>query len=372
VAGDQPAKPAVGLGADALRVKPTIGSTLLVVAAIGTAVVVGNVFVAARRTLAWAFATAIVAWLLSAIIELLDRWIPRGAAVLVTVLAVIVVGVGTWVGLIASLRAEANHVQTTLPAAAEKLEQRFEVAKEFRLAARVHDFVAGLDKRFGTSATVSKAAGTAPVYFVTGVLLLFFVGYGPRYLSGALKQIRNPDRRAAVADSLASGSQRARNYLLLTLAQVLVVVALSTLVFYLLGLPGPFGLGLLLGALGAIPNLGMVLGGVPALFLAAANPDEAVIITVVGLIIGLQLVETLGIRRWVDPATVRVGPAAMLTVAIIGFQLYGFGGAAYAGAALVLVLAVLDAGARGKVAIALGPAPDTAAPDTAAVAPEAV
>ncbi|MDQ1364306.1 MAG: hypothetical protein QOE57_348, partial [Acidimicrobiaceae bacterium] len=45
MSGDDPAEPApVGT----LRVKPTLGSTLLVIAAIGTAIVAGNVFVAAR------------------------------------------------------------------------------------------------------------------------------------------------------------------------------------------------------------------------------------------------------------------------------------------------------------------------------------
>jgi predicted PurR-regulated permease PerM len=339
VSGDDPAEPApVGT----LRVKPTLGSTLLVIAAIGTAIVAGNVFVAARRTIGWAFATLIVAWLLSAIIDALDKWMRRGIALLVTILAVMIIGVGTWLGIMASLRAEVGHVRTSLPSAAVQLERRYEVAAQFRLAERVNSFVAEIDKRFSASAAVSKAAGTAPVYFVNGVLLLFFLGYGPRFLAGALDQISDPDRKAQFARAFSRASIRARNYVLIALAQVIVVTAVGTLAFYLLDLPAPFILGLILGTLSAVPLLGAILGGLPAVLLAAAETDKTVIATVAGLLVAVQLVEILVVRRRVDRRTVRVGPALVLIVGLIGFRLYGVGGAAYATIALVFVLALVE------------------------------
>jgi predicted PurR-regulated permease PerM len=188
---------------------------------------------------------------------------------------------------------------------------------------------------------VSKAAGTVPTYFVTGVLLLFFLAYGPRYLAGALNQIRDPERRATVAEVFARASDRARSYVLTTLAQVAILVAVGALVFYAVDLPAPFVLGLILGSSSAIPYMGTVLGGVPAILLAAADPDERVLFTVVAMVISAQVAEGL-LRRRLDPRTVRVGPALVLIVAIVGFRLYGFGGAIYASVALVFVLAVLD------------------------------
>jgi predicted PurR-regulated permease PerM len=263
-------------------------------------------------------------------------------ALLLTILAVVVLGVGTWVGIMASLRTEVNHIQTSLPAAAVKLERRYDAAAKFRLAERVDSFVKELDKRFSASAAVTRTAGTAPVYFVTGVLLLFFLGYGPRYIAGALAQIADPDRRSNVATLVSRASTRARNYVLITLAQVIAIVAVSTVVFFLLDLPAPFVLGLLLGSISAVPYLGAILGGLPAVLLAAADPDQIVIVSVAVLVVALQLVEVLVIRRRVDPATVRVGPALALIVAIIGFSLYGYGGAVYGTVALVFLLALLD------------------------------
>ncbi len=326
---------------DVLRVRPTLGSTLLVIGAIGVAYVLGNVLAAARRTIAWTFATVVVAWLLWAIIAVLDRWMRRWVAVVLTILAVVVVAAGTWVGVVANLRTEMRRVRTSLPAAAERLERRYDAAAEFRLGERVDSFIRDIYRRVSTGAAVSKAAGTVPTYFVTGVLLLFFLAYGPRYLAGALNQIRDPERRATVAEVFSRASDRARSYVLTTLAQVAILVAVGALVFYAIDLPAPFVLGLILGSLSAIPYMGTVLGGVPAILLAAADPDERVLFTVVAMVVSAQVAEGL-LRRRLDPRTVRVGPALVLIVAIVGFRLYGFGGAIYATVALVFVLAVLD------------------------------
>ena len=311
------------------------------IGAIGFAFVLGNVLVASRRTIAWTFATVVVAWLLWAVIAVLDKWMHRWIAVLLTVLAVVALTAGTWVGVIANLRTEVRRVRVSLPAAAERLERRYDAAADFRLAERVQSFVREIDRRVSTGAAVSKAAGTVPTYFVTGVLLLFFLAYGPRYLAGALHQIRDPDRRATVAGVFSRASDRARSYVLTTLVQVAVLVAVGALVFYAVDLPAPFVLGLILGSLSAIPYIGAVLGGIPAILLAAADPDERVLFTVVAMVVCAQFGEGL-LRRRLDPRTVRVGPALVLIVSIIGFRLYNFGGAVYAVIALVFVLALLD------------------------------
>ena len=143
-----------------------------------------------------------------------------------------------------------------------------------------------------------------------------------------------------------------------------MVTAVGTLAFYLLDLPAPFILGLILGTLSAVPLLGVILGGLPALLLAAADTDKTVIATVAGLLVALQLVEILLVRRRVDSRTLRVGPALVLIVGLIGFRLYGVGGAAYAAIALVFVLALVESwppaprrAAREPVPTAVQPAP---------------
>ena len=105
-----------------LWVTVSLGSTLLVIGAVVAAVGLAGVFVAARRPLAWAAAASVAAWLLSGVIDILGRWVPRGLAVVVTVLGLVLVAVGGWVGARATLAAEVDQLRRTLPAAASDLE----------------------------------------------------------------------------------------------------------------------------------------------------------------------------------------------------------------------------------------------------------
>ena len=66
-------------------------------------------------------------------------------------------------------------------------------------------------------------------------------------------------------------------------------------------------------------------------------------VAISGLLIGLQLVDALVVRPALERATVRVGVTVPLLVALIGFEIYGIGGAMYSVAVAVLGLAALDA-----------------------------
>jgi predicted PurR-regulated permease PerM len=62
---------------------------------------------------------------------------------------------------------------------------------------------------------------------------------------------------------------------------------------------------------------------------------------VITLVIALQLFEALVVRRRVDGRMLYVGPALPLIVALIGWDIYGLGGAIYG--VLLLILALADA-----------------------------
>jgi predicted PurR-regulated permease PerM len=97
---------------------------------------------------------------------------------------------------------------------------------------------------------------------------------------------------------------------------------------------------LLVGWLSAIPYLGILLGGLAPLLVAVTEPHLLTYLVLAALLVGLQSVEILAVRPRAD-RSVRVGPALMLAGILIGFELYGFGGALYGTALLVLFWAVL-------------------------------
>jgi predicted PurR-regulated permease PerM len=325
-----------------LWVSASLGSTLLVIGAVVAAIGMANMLAAARRPLAWAVAASVAAWLLSGVVDILGRWLPRGLAVVVTALGLVLVVGGGWVGVRATLVAEVDRLRRTLPAAASDLEARFRAAGDFHLEERTTAFVNDLHDRFGIHAQVTTGAGTASAYLVGGILTLFLLGYGPRFVSAALRQIADPDRRASVTAVVEGASHAARAYLLIILAQAIVITAVSSAVFYLLGLPAPFVLGLIIGWLSAIPYLGILLGGLAALLVAVTEPHLLTYLVLAAVLIGLQAVEVLVVRPRAD-RTVHVGPALTLAAILIGFELYGFGGALYGTALLVLLWSVLCA-----------------------------
>jgi putative heme transporter len=357
VSGDGPRRTPVS----PLWVNVSLGSTLLVIGAVVAAIGLAGVFVAARRPLAWAAAASVAAWLLSGVIDIVGRWVPRRLAVVVTVLGFVLVVGGGWVGARATLAAEVDRLRRTLPAAATDLEERLRWAADFQLADRSRVFVDDLDHRFGFHAQLTAGAGTASTYLVGGILMLFLLGYGPRFLSAAQRQIADPARRASVTAIVDRASRAARTYLLIILVQAIVVTAVCSAVFYLLGLPAPFVLGLLVGWLSAIPYLGILLGGLAPLLVAVTEPHLLTYLVLAALLVGLQCVDVLAVRPRAD-RSVRVGPALTLAGILVGFELYGFGGALYGTALLVLCWAVVCAMPDRETEVPAVDHPGTAAP----------
>ena len=64
------------------------------------------------------------------------------------------------------------------------------------------------------------------------------------------------------------------------------------------------------------------------------------------MLLVLQTVEAAVVRPIVDPRTVRVGPTIPIVVGLLGFELYGVGGAVYGIALAVIGLAALDSAGR--------------------------
>ena len=136
--------------------------------------------------------------------------------------------------------------------------------------------------------------------------------------------------------------QNGRRYIVAAIAQTVVVAAGIGLASWALSLPAPFVLGALAGTVGLVPTLGVLVGSLPALLLAAGLNGWRDAVIVVGAAVVLQAVEVLVVRKRVDRASVHIGPALPAIVALLGYELYGIGGAMYGAAGLVFLIAWLD------------------------------
>lgn len=331
--------PASHVGIRRVGLTPT--SAVLIVAAVVTAFVLRDAFVAAHRIVGWVIACAVVALLVGALVDIVDRGLPRWISVIVVLVGIVAVVGGVLAGLVYDVLDSLEELRTTAPEAAATLEDRFGWASDIGVADRVQGFVDELNDRV-RERTVMRVAGTAPTYLVTGILMLFFLFFGRRYFDAFVRQFP-VERRDTIRTVAMSGAVRGRRYFLIAIAHSLVNGVIVGLVCWALDLPAALSLGFLVGTFTIIPVIGVIIGGVPALLLAFGMDDTSTGVVVLIVLVLLQVVEAAIVRPWVDPRTVRLGPAAATVVGLLGFELYGIGGAVYGIALTVIALAALDA-----------------------------
>ena len=319
----------------------TPASAVLVVGAVITAFVLRNMFVSAHRIVGWVVACAIVALLVDALVEIVDRVLPRWISVIVVLLGIGAIVAGVMIGLANDVLDSLDELQTTAPEAAAALEERFGWASDIGVADRVQAFVDELNDRIRERA-VTRIAGTAPTYLMTGILMLFFLFYGRRYFNALVMQF-GADHRDDIRTVATSGASRGRRYLLIAIAHSLANGVIVGMLCWSLELPAALSLGVVVGAFTILPLIGVLVGGVPAILLAFGSEGGRTGAVVLIVLLLLQAIEATIVRPWVDPRTVRIGPAAAIVVGLLGFELYGIGGAVYGIALIALAFAALDA-----------------------------
>jgi predicted PurR-regulated permease PerM len=313
----------------------------MLVGAVFLAFVLRSAFVDAHRIVGWVVACSIVALLLDPLVDLVDRILPRWLSVIVVLLTVLAFVATVTISLAGDLTDSLDELKARAPEAASSLEDRYDWARDIGVADRVKDFIDDLDDRVRKDA-VSQFAETAPSYFVTGILMLFLLAFGRRYFDGLANQFGEP-RRGRNRSVGRTAALRGRRYLLAALGMAILYGVVAGLVCWSLDLPAARSLGIAVGFLAVVPLIGVLVGGIPALLLAFGLEGWQTGAVVLAVLLALQLIEALVIRPVVDARSVRVGPTVAIVVGLLGFELYGVGGAVYGLALAIILLAALDA-----------------------------
>lgn len=325
----------------------SLNSAVLLVLGVLAVFAIRNAFAGAQRVLGWAAASIVVAVLVEPLANLLGRWIPRVAAVLLTFL-VVGVGVGALVfGTVADLDREVDRLQRAAPSATERLESRDdrlgEVARDLELTSRIEVFLDEVDERVGSGgSTLAQNAPTAPVYFVSAILTVFLLVYGPGIVIGGIDRIEDDERRRFVRATLTDAAIRARRTVTAFLLQGLVVGLAVFGVGSAIDLPAPIVLGLVAGVAAMLPDVGILLGVLPTIALTAGLENARTAVLILAAAFLLQMFEALYVRQRVDRWGVAVGPAVIWIVALVGYTLHGPGLAVYGVIYAIFGLAVID------------------------------
>jgi predicted PurR-regulated permease PerM len=336
------ARPAAPVRASSRLVRFTPGAALVVTVAVFAAFIVRDAFVAAHQIVGWVVACAIVALLVDPVVNAVQRVLPRVLSIIVVVLAMLVLLVGIVAGITSELLESIDDLEEAAPRAAQGLEDRYDWAVDLDVTARVDDFIAQLDDSVRHE-TVGRTLGRVPTLLVTGVLMLFLLAYGRRYILGALSLFDDLQRRQLVRRVVFRAARRGRVYLLASLVHAVAAGLIFGGACWALDVPAPLSLGFAVGLMTLIPLIGTLVGGIPALLLAFGSGTWADGVIILALLIALQVVEVLWVRPTIDPRSVRLGPTVAIIIALVAFDLYGFGAALFGVALGVLGLAALDA-----------------------------
>ena len=320
-----------------VRVSPT--SVALLLGAVIAAIVIRNVFVAAHRSIGWAVATALLAMLLTPVVDRLARRTGRALALFGTVIGIGVIAGAVWTFVRIQIIGELDVIVTRAPLAADDLEERASWAREIDLGDRIDDLVGRIDVPTATE-RLGEFAGIASSYFVPGILMLFMLIFGPGMVAGAFAQLpearRDHIRRlmeAAVADTRAIVGYK------VVVAGVVGVV--FGLMAWALSLPAPVILGLLVAGGSVLPSIGIVAGAIPVTLFAFGLDGLVDGLIVLGVAIGVQAAVNLRFEPLLRNRAGDVGPALILSIGLIAWQVYGIGGSIYAVIILILGMSLV-------------------------------
>jgi predicted PurR-regulated permease PerM len=340
----------VASGQDSVRLTVGPQAVAVVLAGIALAIAVFGIATAASRVIGWAVACAVVAAMIEPVVALLDRWMPRVLAIALTLLGLAFFGVAVAGGIISDIATQYDSLQEIAPRAAAQLEEneRFgEIARDFRLSERVEEVLERLANP--TDEVPASAAATTSTYLVCGVLTAFFLSWGPRLGKVATAQLTDERTRRQVRYIGRRAFIRGRRYVLVSAGAAVATGLVSFAAPWWADLPAPIVLSVFVAALSIVPGVGVLLGSLPTLLLAAGLEPAWTTASLAGLFVMLQAARELLMRRSSRSSLV-VGPAAIVIALIIGFEVYGFGGAFYSAALAVYAVAALDAASHRELA----------------------
>lgn len=269
-----------------------------------------------------AFGAILVAIILRAFADLLVRYvrIPQRLGLAAASVLVLAMFIGLGIVFGSNIRTQLTNVFEQLPGAVNAFGQRLGLDTiTDDLSSMLSSQTSGLAMRIaGIGGSI--VGGLADFFLV--IIAGLYVAASPRiYFDGFVKlfPIRHHER---VEGSLDASGQALKLWLVSQMIAMICVGSLSTIAFWLIGLPSPYALGLIAGLLEFIPFLGPILGALPAVLISFTLGGDAVMWTLIGVFI-IQQLEGNVIFPLVGKAMVNIPPALALFGIVMGGILFG-------------------------------------------------
>lgn len=279
----------------------------------------------------------VVAFLLSPLVQLMQRFLPRWLAILIAFLGALILLVGGITLLATPVVQQGRTLTSRIPDAVKLMQSPDAVViGGFEIPGDVKQRVGTvLAERGGQlveqSARIAMRFVTAIVDIVLVlVLALYLLGSAPKIRAGIQYVLPRRWRPTAaqVEDELADVFGRyVRGQLLLGL----VIGTLNFVAFSLLGLPYPLLLAVLAGSLELVPIVGPIVAGAVAASVAVFQPDPfPLVLWVILAATAIQQLENHLLVPRISGGAVGIHPLAALLTVAVGIQVFGIVGGLFA------------------------------------------
>jgi predicted PurR-regulated permease PerM len=167
------------------------------------------------------------------------------------------------------------------------------------------------------------------ISFLIGLVIipfwLFYILQDESQVKEGILEALHPELRADVQSLATLVDNVLSAYVRGQLLLCLFVGVLATISLLIVGVPFAPVLGLIAGIFEVLPNIGPYLGAIPAILVAlATNPVSAIWVAVA--FFAIQLIENLVLVPRISGKSVKLHPAMVMMVLVIGGQLAGFWG----------------------------------------------
>ncbi len=192
----------------------------------------------------------------------------------------------------------------------------------------------------GVGGFFSSTVGAVGNFFIV-ILLAVYLASEPRFYVRGFIKLFPKSRRHRATQVIASVGETLRWWLIGKVASMIFIGVLTWIGLSILGVPLALSLGLIAGLLSFIPNFGPIISALPALLLAfVASPITAVY--VLGLYVGVQLIESNIVTPLIERETVELPPALTIVFQLALAVLVGGLGLVLATPLLAVIMVVVQ------------------------------
>ncbi|HEY4280052.1 MAG TPA: AI-2E family transporter [Conexibacter sp.] len=291
-----------------------------------------------RKPISWLVIALFIAVALSGPVNLLSRKMPRGIAIALAYLGLILIPAGVVAVIVPPLVREGTNFANHVPEYVQDL-QRFvndnhqlrHLNQEYHIVQRLRDAAQGLPSHFDDAAsTLSSVGSTIVSSLFAGVtifiLSVFMVAGGRRWVDRAIGFAR-PEHQARLGRAMDRIAAAVGNYVGGALLQAMIAGITTFIVLTILGVPFAAPLAVLTGLLDLVPLVGATIAAVLVGIVTAFHDFPVVTIIWVVWAIVYQQVENTLIQPQIQRRAVEVHAFVVLVAVLFGATLFGIIGA---------------------------------------------